>query len=473
MATEKLYSGDGSDKTFDITFPYLTHADIKVFLKEVKSEATEPYDANDYHYVNKSDPGDYSISGNTVTFTTAPADGTTGGDNNLLKNNIKITRDTVITSPEHEYSAGSSITATKLNENQKQALYAIQEAGEITATPGGISTGDKGPIFVENDASWVINDNSIANTHLQDNSVDTNEIKTNAVTADEIATNAVGADELANNAVDTNAIQDDAVTYPKLQNIATANRVLGRASAGEVQEVQVATDMIGDLQVTKAKIANSAITEARLEVSNTPTNGYVLTAQSGNTGGLTWSPAPTIGGSILETVSYVCDGESFTQRGTTYNTTEVKDPFDLSTTPTTVTGSQVTYTPPANTKTVIYEFNFMDARLANAGNGALWHGSLWLADGSNTPVEVFYSRLTKYSNGGGDAVAMKWAFPIGGTANTNYGRVASWTSAKTILMKVREYNNTNYAGKFHQTTYWNGQTEFEIHVPMITITAIS
>ena len=194
MATEKLYSGDGSDTTFDITFPYLTHADIKVSLKELKSDATEPYDANDYHYKDKSDPGDYSISGNTITFTTAPANGT-----GLLENNIKITRATVITSPEHEYSAGSSITATKLNENQKQALYAIEEAGEITATPGGISTGDKGPIFVSSDSSWSMQANSIANTHLQDNSVGINEI----------APNSVGGDELVDTVIipDNNKIQ--------------------------------------------------------------------------------------------------------------------------------------------------------------------------------------------------------------------------------------------------------------------------
>ena len=36
------------------------------------------------------------------------------------------------------------------------------------------------------------------------------------------------------------------------------------------------------------KIANEAINEAKLQVSNSPVNGYVLTAQSGNTGGMTW-----------------------------------------------------------------------------------------------------------------------------------------------------------------------------------------
>jgi len=222
MATEKTYSGDGSDTTFDITFPYLTHADIKVFLKELKSGATAPYDANDYHYVNKSDPGDYSISGNTVTFTTAPADGTTGGESNLLKNNIKITRATVITSPEHEYSAGSSITAAKLNENQKQALYAIQEAGEITATPGGISTGDKGPIFVSSDSSWAMQANSIANTHLQDNAVDTAEIKANAVTMDKLNSGALPTDitvdhgNIVADAIRTAEIKDSEITLAKL-----------------------------------------------------------------------------------------------------------------------------------------------------------------------------------------------------------------------------------------------------------------
>ena len=38
-------------------------------------------------------------------------------------------------------------------------------------------------------------------------------------------------------------------------------------------------------------IADDVVDEANLKVSNTPTNGYVLTAQSGNTGGLTWAEA--------------------------------------------------------------------------------------------------------------------------------------------------------------------------------------
>jgi hypothetical protein len=43
----------------------------------------------------------------------------------------------------------------------------------------------------------------------------------------------------------------------------------------------------------QANIADQAINEAKLQISNAPTNGYMLTAQSGNTGGLTWAVAPS------------------------------------------------------------------------------------------------------------------------------------------------------------------------------------
>ena len=38
-------------------------------------------------------------------------------------------------------------------------------------------------------------------------------------------------------------------------------------------------------------ITDNVVDEANLKVSNAPTNGYVLTARSGNTGGMTWEAA--------------------------------------------------------------------------------------------------------------------------------------------------------------------------------------
>ena len=68
----------------------------------------------------------------------------------------------------------------------------------------------------------------------------------------------VNINEPSANSVSTVKIQDDAVTYAKMQDISTGNRVLGRATAGEIQEVQVATDMIADDAVTYAKMQNLA-----------------------------------------------------------------------------------------------------------------------------------------------------------------------------------------------------------------------
>jgi surface antigen len=61
-----------------------------------------------------------------------------------------------------------------------------------------------------------------------------------------------------------------------------------------------------------AEIADDVVDEANLKVSNAPTNGYVLSAQSGDTGGLTWVDNTHAAG----TVTSVTAGAGMTQSGT-------------------------------------------------------------------------------------------------------------------------------------------------------------
>ena len=235
MATEKTYNGDGSDTTFDITFPYLTHADIGVSVGGV----------------TKTVGTDYTITGNTVTFTTAPASGTA---------NVKLYRNTIIDTAEHVYSAGSSITSASLNENQKQVLYAIEEAKLVTTTSGGITTGNKNDITVNSDTDWVIRTNAIEKSMMADNSVGTNEIEANAVTASEIAANAVGASELADNSVDTAAIVADAVNGSKIAD--------DSINSEHYVDGSIDTAHIADSQITLAKLASAVLTSIQSTYSN-------------------------------------------------------------------------------------------------------------------------------------------------------------------------------------------------------------
>ena len=58
----------------------------------------------------------------------------------------------------------------------------------------------------------------------------------------------------------------------------------------------VTTNKINNLAVTQGKLAAEAVSEAKLHVGNAPTNDYVLTAASGQPGGLIWSSPAIVSG---------------------------------------------------------------------------------------------------------------------------------------------------------------------------------
>ena len=99
---------------------------------------------------------------------------------------------------------------------------------------------------------------------------------------------------LVESATDSNVFTD--ADHTKLDGIATsANNYTHPNHSGEVTSTGDGVTVIAD----------NVVDEANLKVSNAPTNGYVLTAQSGNTGGLTWAEASGGGSSTLDGLSDV------------------------------------------------------------------------------------------------------------------------------------------------------------------------
>ena len=246
MATEVSYTGDGADKTFDITFPYLKVDDVKVELG-----------------VNlQTNPTHYSISGTVVTFVTAPANAQA----------IKIYRDTVITAGLHDYSAGSSVKATSLNENQLQALYAIEEAKLVTTTSGGITTGSKNDVTVNSDSDWVINDSAVITQMIADDAITADKIANDALTGSNMHSNTITTIKLVNNVITTEKLAADAVDGTKIADDAI--------NSEHYVDGSIDTAHIADDQITLAKMAGG--TDGNLityDASGDP--AYVATGSAG------------------------------------------------------------------------------------------------------------------------------------------------------------------------------------------------
>ena len=167
--------------------------------------------------------------------------------------------------------------------------------------------------------------NSIVGT-VSDSAINTAKLADLSVTTAKIADDAVTAAKLASSAVVTASIVDDNVTYAKIQNVSATNRILGRDSsgAGVIEEISPASlrTMInvadganayvhpnhsGEVTSTAdgaTVIASNVVDEDNLKVSNSPTNGYFLSAQSGNTGGLTWAEAGAYTSWAIKTGAY-------------------------------------------------------------------------------------------------------------------------------------------------------------------------
>lgn len=168
-------------------------------------------------------------------------------------------------------------------------------------------------------------------------------------------------------------------------------------------------------------------------------------------------------GEIMETFMIPCNGSSYTVVSGTYTSENVTAVQTLTTSYVDLTGSSITYTPPSDAKVVIYKFSFHSDKVDAK---PMFHLKLFL-DG----VEVERNRLSSWEESAQRQI-IEWPFQIGGSADTAIGKVASWTSGKTIKCQIREYTSS-YEGKVHETYHWDGTQSAHLVVPTISMTAIA
>ena len=106
--TSNTYTGNGSNKLFSITFPYLETSDIDVYLNGTLQTITTQY---------------FFANATTVEFVAAPGNGVT----------VLLKRNTDEATISNSFFPGSSIKAADLNDNFDQVLFLAQETNNNVA----------------------------------------------------------------------------------------------------------------------------------------------------------------------------------------------------------------------------------------------------------------------------------------------------------------------------------------------------
>ena len=134
--TSNTYTGNGSNKLFSITFPYLDTSDIDVYLNGTLQTIT-----TQYTFANAT----------TVEFVAAPANGAV----------ILLDRSTDDQTLQATFFPGSSIKANDLNFNFDQVLYLAQETANISnaasANVGTANTNASAAVATANSALSAAN----------------------------------------------------------------------------------------------------------------------------------------------------------------------------------------------------------------------------------------------------------------------------------------------------------------------------
>ena len=320
MATTFVeYTGDGN-ATKQFSFPSYKESDIKVRVDEVLKTTSTHYNITSYT----------TTGGGNVVFTsgnipTSPA-------------KIRIYRDTEVDAAKATYTAGSSVKAGDLNNNNTQLLYKAQEeqlpqqihsydidddAVITTKIKNDAITSDKiaddqinsehyvsGSIDLEHMSansvdsdqyvdgsvdrvhleadiidSTKLADNAVNSEHYVDLSIDTEHIANENVTTAKLAADAVTSAKLADNSVNTEHIVADAVNNSKLadNSVHTEQILDDQVTTAKLVNASITTDKLANTSVTTAKLAADAVTNAKLADDSVHReqilNGEVITAK--------------------------------------------------------------------------------------------------------------------------------------------------------------------------------------------------
>ena len=273
MATTFVdYTGDGN-ATKAFSFPSYKVEDIKVEVDTVVKTVSTHYNITSYT----------TTGGGNVVFTSGNIPASPAA--------IRIYRDTDVDSAKATFTAGSSVKAGDLNNNQTQLLYAAQEEQNQTVITSNIKNAAV--------TTAKIADLNITTAKIAADAVNGTKIADDSIDSEHIVADSIDTEHYAPSSVDTTAIADNSVTMAKLGTGALPTNIT-------VNSTNISNDSIVDADInSSAAIAGSKISP-NFGSQNIQTSGTAATGALGVTGNITVSG--TVDGRDLQTDGTKLDG---------------------------------------------------------------------------------------------------------------------------------------------------------------------
>jgi len=184
----------------------------------------------------------------------------------------------------------TSATITTLTSTTVNAGTLALAAGSVTDSSGAISFGNENLVTTGTFGAGNITVGTITSTGAT--------IVFEGATTDSNQTTLTVADPTA----------DRTITFPNITGTVITTGDSGTVSGTMVADNAIDSDHYAAGSIDLEHMSSASVDEDNLHISNSPTNGYLLTAQSGNAGGLTWAAASTtLGNDSVDSQHYAAD----------------------------------------------------------------------------------------------------------------------------------------------------------------------
>jgi len=166
------------------------------------------------------------------------------------------------------------------------------------------------------------------------------------------------------------------------------------------------------------------------------------------------SSTPTKQGQVLETLAGICDGRTITVESGTYTLENVTATQISTTSYTDISGTSITYTPPQGAKQVIFDYHINmsmdkdDSTDTNNKRGLILIQMTIDGSSVDSQMQAWGDDTLNY----GESILYRGIIEINGTDSISNGTLASWSSGKTVKLRVIAYG-TSYNVRFHANQY--------------------